>query len=95
MVLYLIGVDIMNKEKVITVDGSESDWFHKAIFVIRKEVTQTCINKDLSKEAERIISNYAKRNGIVKTQNKKMDKTLDILLTILACILVICLLQLR
>lgn len=84
----------MDQDQVVTVLGKDSEWYDKAIFIIKKEVMQSQRNKDLSKEADLIISNYAKKNGLAAEERQSIDKVLNVILTISICILGICLLQL-
>lgn len=88
------GFSELNQNQVVTVLGKDSEWYDKAIFIIRKEVIQSQRNKDLSKEADMIISNYAKKNGLAVEHTQSIDKVLNVILTICICILGICLLQL-
>ncbi|PHV71216.1 hypothetical protein CS063_05860 [Sporanaerobium hydrogeniformans] len=48
-------------KKQITLDGENSDWFEKAIFVL-KDKPSYMIPNNLFKHAEELIENYMKKN---------------------------------
>lgn len=80
----------MNQSQVIKIQGNESGWYQEAIFVIKKGVVST--HKDLQQEADMIIGNYAKQNGLRPPINSQaIDKTLNFILASSICILIICL----
>ena len=80
----------MKKGQVITIQGSESEWYQKAVFVIREDLAKATTQKDLKREAERIIGNYAKRNGLyLRKQVSNLDTTLNLILWGGVCVLMI------
>lgn len=86
----------MDKDQVITIEGNESQWYKQAVFVIKEEVAQSYVHKDLKEEAEWIIGKHLKKNGFsplkpARATSAKTDQALNIVLWASACILMICL----
>ncbi|NLI90030.1 MAG: hypothetical protein GX366_06450 [Epulopiscium sp.] len=86
----------MDKQKVIKIKGSDSGWYQEAIFILKKDVINNYSYMDLQRKADMIIGNHAKKNGLDNKTNKKdeagsLDRTLNFILAISICILLICL----
>lgn len=81
----------MSKGKVITIQGDESHWYKKVVFVMKDNLTNPCNSKNLKEEAEKIIGNYAKLNGLHTTKPPKSSKDIDNILnlTLWTCICVL------
>ena len=80
----------MKKGQVITIQGNESEWYQKAVFVIKEDLARTTTQKDLKREAERIIGNYAKTNGLnLRKKTDNLDTTLNLILWGGVCVLMI------
>jgi len=78
----------MNKGQIISFQGDESEWYKQAVFVMKDEVADSYRHKDLRQEAERIIGNYVKQNGIFPVKApKKFDITLNLIIWGTICIL--------
>lgn len=79
---------IMNKGQVITIQGSECEWYQKAVFVMKEDLINPPVHKDLKEEAERIIGNYAKRSGLsLSKKTGNLDTTLNLILWGSICVL--------
>ena len=80
----------MNKGRVITIQGNESEWYQKAVFVIKEDIVNVPIQKNIRAEAEKIIGNYAKKNGFSSPKPaSKLDTTLNLILWGCICVLTI------
>jgi hypothetical protein len=62
-------------KKTIVVDGIGSEWYDKAIFVLKKDVIPSQIPKNLMIEAEKIVENHMKKRatGAYDSLSKKHD----------------------
>lgn len=75
---------------MITIQGNESEWYQKAVFVMKDDVINVSTHKDLKGEAERIIGNYLKRNGATSLKPPaNIDTTLNLILWGSICVLAI------
>lgn len=82
----------MDKDQIVKIKGQEDEWYKEAIFIIRKDMASPNGYNDLQKEADIIIGNYAKRNGLKeKGQPKTKDHALNLILVSSLAILLICL----
>lgn len=64
-------------KKQITIDGQQSDWFEKAIFVL-KDNKSTPIPSNLFQYAEHLVENQLKRTPLVlNSAAKKMEGSYD------------------
>ena len=80
----------MNKDRIISIRGGEGEWYKQAVFVMREEVVNAYTHKDLKQEAERIIGNHVKQNGIFPEKaTLKIDKALNLFIWVGICILLI------
>lgn len=80
----------MNKDQIISIRGDESEWYKQAVFVIKEEVVKSYTHKDLKQEAERIIGNYVKQNGLSPEKaSPKIDTTLNLIIWGGVCMLAI------
>lgn len=87
----------MNKDQIIKIQGDQSGWYKQAVFVIKDDMVSVPTYKDLKMEAERIIGNYAKHNGLYGQRPyepkplSNLDTTLNLILWGSICVLTICL----
>lgn len=80
----------MNKDEIISIRGDESEWYKQAVFVMREEVVKNYTQKDLKQEADRIIGNYVKQNGIFPEKvSPKTDIRLNLIIWGGVCVLLI------
>jgi len=59
-----------NNKKIIMVDGKQSEWYEKAIFIMRSDINTENKKVDFVKEAEKIINSY-----MLKTSSAIMEKS--------------------
>ncbi len=82
----------MNNNQIITVKGNDHEWYQQAVFIMKDDITKRYTHHDIKQEAEIIIGNYAKRNGLFpQGKTEKIDQYLNLILWGSACILMICL----
>jgi hypothetical protein len=89
----------MNDSKVILVQGTSSNWYEQAFFIVRPNMPESKIPIDLVSEAERIINNYVdnvpleKKSALINNNVQKSkpsnNKTFDFYLNLI--MLVACL----
>ncbi len=61
-------------KKQITIDGQQSDWFEKAVFVLKESKT-TPIPNNLFQYAEHLVENQLKKSPISFNQASKKTET--------------------
>ena len=57
-----------NNKKIIMVDGKQSEWYEKAIFIMRSDINTENKTVDFVKEAEKIINSYMLKTSSAITQ---------------------------
>lgn len=60
----------MNDSRVIMVDGKNSGWYEKAIFILTEEGRRSGVSNDMVTEAEKIVETYLKQQLRGETYNK-------------------------
>ncbi len=56
-----------NAERVILIEGSSSNWYKQAIFIVNPNLPQSAVPIDLVREAERIVQSYMAKESITAT----------------------------
>jgi len=84
-----------DNKKVIMIDGKNSEWYEKAIFIMRGDVNTGSKPVDFINEAEKIISSYIIKSASaineIKSKTKiNNDKKFDTILNVcLVCSIII------
>ncbi len=60
----------MSKKKVITVQGDNSKWYEKVVFVVKKDKKSETKNIDFVIEAEKIITDYMLKSDMAYSKHK-------------------------
>lgn len=58
-------------KKEIIIDGQQSDWYEKAIFVLKDEVNNPPLEYKLSSYADELVENYLKKIPRAKVMHNK------------------------
>ena len=70
-------------KRQITIDGTKSDWYEKAIFILKEDANKNKFPKKLSFYADELVENYLKKKPIVQKQNNsRLQRRIDLFLTI-------------
>ncbi len=82
-----------DNKKVIMVDGKRSEWYEKAIFIMRSDINTDNKPIDFVNEAEKIINSYMVKSTLKINEIKNKQKSIKVTKnTNLNLILNICLL---
>ena len=60
-------------KKEIVIDGEKSDWYEKAIFVLKEDIKNNKVPRKLSSYAEELIEDYIKKTPIYTQQMTKQS----------------------
>lgn len=64
-----------DNKKVIMVDGKQSEWYEKAIFIMRGDINTENKKVDFVKEAEKIINSYMIKNSYISEKSSSTIKS--------------------
>lgn len=64
----------MNENRVVLIDGSGSEWYEKAIFILKSP--KTAKTKNLVFEAEKIINDYMLSGNITSQRIERYKKSI-------------------
>ena len=82
-------------KKEIVIDGEKSDWYERAIFILKEDIQNNKVPKKLSSYAEELIEDYIKKTPIYtqkitkQSVQKRINMFLGISITIFAISLLI------
>lgn len=65
-------------KKVIMVDGKRSEWYEKAIFIMRGDINTESKPVDFVSEAEKIINSYMVKSSLPITEIKSKPKQIRV-----------------
>ena len=66
-----------DNKKIIMVDGKQSEWYEKAIFIMRSDINTENKKVDFVKEAEKIINSYMVKNSYI-SESSSLVKSKEI-----------------
>ncbi len=64
-----------DNKKIIMVDGKQSEWYEKAIFIMRGDINTENKKVDFVKEAEKIINSYMIKNSYISEKSSSIIKS--------------------
>jgi hypothetical protein len=67
-----------DSKKVIMVDGKRSEWYEKAIFIMRSDINVGNKPVDFVNEAEKIIYSYMTKKADMTNTTKSISKKINV-----------------
>lgn len=67
-----------DSKKVIMVDGKRSEWYEKAIFIMRSDINLANKPVDFVNEAEKIINSYMTKKVDTVSTTKSITKKINV-----------------
>lgn len=74
-------------KKEIIIDGEQSDWYEKAIFILKDEVKNPPLAHKLSSYADELIENYLKKATRGESRKSQITTQRNINLFFYSCVI--------